>query len=98
LLDAATGKESKLPKLPAGQIAALIFTRRRWSSGSTLPLTLRISDVYSLDLKTARFTHWAKAELNGFDTSDLREPELIKWKSLTEKMISGFVYQAANNL
>ena len=52
-----------------------------------------IADVYSLDLKTGKVTHWAKTELNGFPTTGLREPELIKWKSFDGKDISGFIYK-----
>ncbi len=93
LLDTATGKEIKLPKLPAGQIGGYSFHRKTNELGFNVSSFQSIADAYSLDLKTGKITHWAKTELNGYDTSGLREPDLIQWKSFDGKMISGFVYK-----
>lgn len=93
VLDTATRKEVKLPKLPSGQIGGFDWHKKTGELGFNVSSYQSIADVYSLDLKSGKITHWAKSELNGFDTSGLREPELIKWKSFDGKMISGFVYK-----
>ena len=93
VLDAATNKQIKLPKLPAGQIGGFRWHKATNELGFNVSSYSSIADVYSLDLKTNKITHWAKSELNGFDTSGLREPQLIEWKSFDGKMISGFVYK-----
>ena len=93
VLDTSTRKEIKLPKLPAGQVGGFDWHKKTGELGFNVSSYQSLADVYSLDLKSGKITHWAKAELNGFDTSGLREPELIKWKSFDGKMISGFVYK-----
>jgi dipeptidyl aminopeptidase/acylaminoacyl peptidase len=93
VLDTSTRKEIKLPKLPAGQIGGFDWHKKTGELGFNVSSYQSLADVYSLDLKSGKITHWAKSELNGFDTSGLREPELIKWKSFDGKMISGFVYK-----
>jgi dipeptidyl aminopeptidase/acylaminoacyl peptidase len=93
VLDTSTKKEIKLPKLPSGQVGGFNFHKKTGELGFNVSSYQSIADVYSLDLKSGKITHWAKSELNGFDTSGLREPELIKWKSFDGKSISGFVYK-----
>ncbi|HKP69812.1 MAG TPA: prolyl oligopeptidase family serine peptidase [Pyrinomonadaceae bacterium] len=93
ILETASGKETKLPKMPAGQISGFSWHKKTNELRFNVTSYTSISDVYSMDLKSGKITHWAKTELNGFDTTGLREPELIKWKSFDGKMISGFVYK-----
>lgn len=90
-----TGKELKLPKLPAGQIGGSRWHKRTGELGFNVSSFQSIADAYSIDLKTGKLTHWARSELNGFDASALREPELIKWKSFDGLEISGFIYRPA---
>lgn len=93
VLDTATNKEIKLPKLPPGQIGGFTWHNKTNELGFNMISYQSIADVYSLDLGTGKLTHWAKTELNGFDTAGLREPELIKWKSFDGRTISGFAYK-----
>jgi dipeptidyl aminopeptidase/acylaminoacyl peptidase len=93
VLDTATGKEINLPKLPSGQIGGFTWHRKTGELGFNVSSYQSLADVYSLDLKSGKITHWAKSELNGFDTRGLREPELIKWKSFDGREISGFIYK-----
>lgn len=93
VLDTATNKEIKLPKLPSGTIGGYTWHRATNELGLNITSYQSIADVYSLDLKTGKITHWAKTELNGYDTAGLREPELIKWKSFDGREISGFAYK-----
>jgi len=91
LLDTATRKDRKLPKLPVGQIGGITWHKKNNELGFTVRSYESIADVYSLDTKSMNITHWAKAELNGYETKGLREPELIRWKSFDGKSISGFI-------
>ena len=93
VLDTATRKEVKLPKLPAGQIGGFDWHKKTGELGFNVTSFQSLNDVYSLDLKSGKITHWAKSELNGFDTKGLREPQLIKWKSFDGLEISGFIYK-----
>jgi dipeptidyl aminopeptidase/acylaminoacyl peptidase len=93
VLDTATRKEIKLPKLPAGQVGGFNWHKKTGELGMNITSYQSLANVYSLDLKSGKITHWAKSELNGFDTRGLREPELIKWKSFDGLEISGFIYK-----
>ena len=93
VLDTATRQEIKLPKLPAGQIGGFDWHKKTGELGFNVSSYQSLADVYSLNIKSRKITHWAKSELNGFDTSGLREPELIKWKSFDGLEISGFIYK-----
>ena len=93
IIDTATRKEIKLPTLPAGQIGGFDWHKKTGELGFNVSSYQSIADVYSMDLKSGKITHWAKSELNDFPTSGLREPELIKWKSFDGLDISGFIYK-----
>lgn len=93
VMDTTTRKTIKLPKLPAGQIGGFDWHKKTGELGFNVSSFQTLSDVYSLDLKSGKITHWAKTEMNGFPTTGLREPELVKWKSFDGKMISGFIYK-----
>lgn len=93
IIDTKTRKEIKLPKLPAGQIGGFNWHKKTGELGFNVSSYSSLSNVYSLNLKTGKITHWAKTELNGFPTTGLREPELIKWKSFDDKIITGFIYK-----
>ncbi len=91
VLDTATNKEIKLPKLPSGQIGGASFHKTTNELGFNVSSYQSILDVYSLDLKTNKLTHWAKTEMNGYETAGLRDPEPIRWKSFDGREISGFI-------
>lgn len=93
LMEAATRKDVTLPKLPAGQVGGINWHKKTGELGFNVASYQSIADVYSMDIKSGKITHWAKSELNGFDTAGLREPELIKWKSFDSLEISGFIYK-----
>jgi len=90
LLDTATKKERQLPNLP-GQVEGFNWHKTTNELGLNVSSYQTIADVYSLDTATMKLTHWAKTELNGYETKGLREPELVRWKSFDGKMISGFL-------
>ena len=93
VMDTTTRKEIALPKLPPGQVGGFDWHKKTGELALNISSYQSIADVYSLDLKTGKITQWAKTELNGFPTTGLREPELIKWKSFDGRDISGFIYK-----
>lgn len=93
VLDTATNKEIKLPKLPSGQVGGIRWHKKTGELGLNITSFTSLTDAYSVDLRTGKLTHWAKTELNGYETKGLREPELIKWKSFDGLEISGFMYK-----
>lgn len=93
VLDTKTNKEIRLPKLPAGQVGGIRWHKKTGELGMNISSFATLTDAYSLDLKTGKLTHWAKTELNGYETKGLREPELIKWRSFDGLEISGFIYK-----
>lgn len=93
LMDTKTHKEIKLPKLPAGEVSGFSWHRKTNELGLNIVSYTSLLDVYSLDIKTGKLTHWTKTELNGYPTEGLREPELIRWKSFDNRVISGFLYR-----
>ncbi len=95
VLDTKTNKEIKMPKLPAGQVGGFSWHKKTGELGMNITSFSTLTDVYSLDFKTGKLTHWAQTELNGYETKGLREPELIKWKSFDGLDISGFIYKPA---
>ncbi len=96
LIDTATGKERRLPKLPVGTVEGVAWHKNGKDLALNLTSNSTYSDIYSLDVVTMKLERWASAELNGFDTKGLSAPELIRWKSFDSKMISGFLYRPSN--
>lgn len=96
LIDAATGKERPLP----GRREHLtgVFTGLSWhKSGRWLGLTMdsgrKTADAYSLDVTTGKLEQWTFSETGGVDTRQFVDPELVRWKSVVGRTISGFLYR-----
>jgi dipeptidyl aminopeptidase/acylaminoacyl peptidase len=92
VLDVESGKEMRLPKLPAGVISNL-----RWhENGRDLAFSLNTSqspsDVYSVDIQSAKLDRWTMSETGGIQPQSLVEPKLITWKSFDGRQISGWLY------
>ncbi|MCW3110823.1 MAG: peptidase prolyl oligopeptidase [Segetibacter sp.] len=51
------------------------------------------TDLYVISTSTGKTERWTESEMGGIVASELKAPELIKWKSLDEKEISGFYYK-----
>ncbi len=93
VINAETKKELPLPKLPVGLVGGIGWH----SDNTTLALNINsarsTNDVYSLDVSTGKLERWTESETGGLNVNNFSEPELIKWKSFDEKMISGFMYK-----
>lgn len=93
VLDLATGKKIKLPKLPSGTIGGVEWHNNNRDLGFTLSSAKSPADAYSIDITSGKVERWTESETGGLNTAMNVEPELIKWKSFDGVEISAFVYR-----
>lgn len=93
VLDAVTRNEKPLPPLPKGVISGLSWHQDSRNLGFDLSSARSSSDVYSLDIQTAKLERWTFSESGGLDAANLVEPQLIHWNSWDGRAISGFLYR-----
>ena len=92
VLDLKPGKPRSLPKLPTGQITALHWSENNRDVAFSLNSAQSPSDVYSVDVQTAKLDRWTYSETGGVPSQNFVEPKLLKWKSFDGKEISGWLY------
>jgi dipeptidyl aminopeptidase/acylaminoacyl peptidase len=95
VMNAATGAERRLPKLPTGLISDVRWRRSGAELGFTRSSARAPADVYSLELATGTLTRWTESETAGLNTGAFAEAELIHWPSFDGRAISGFLYKPA---
>jgi dipeptidyl aminopeptidase/acylaminoacyl peptidase len=93
LMDAATGREKPAPKLPPGSVVGLSWHKSGNDLGFMLTSARSPTDVYSLDVKSGKVERWTESETGGLNLEQFAEPELVKWKSFDDRVISGFLYR-----
>lgn len=93
LLNVATGKKEKLPRLPVGVIGGVGWHKNGRHIGFTMSSARSSTDVFSIDTKTGKLERWTFSESGGLNVENFPEPELIRWKSFDGRMISGFMYR-----
>ena len=91
LMDAATGRQLSVPKLPVGLVNGLVWHKNNRDLGFSLTSATTPGDAYSLDVTNGRLERWTASE-SAVNAEGFREPELVRWKSFDGKMISGFLY------
>jgi dipeptidyl aminopeptidase/acylaminoacyl peptidase len=91
LLDTATGKERKKPEIPVGIIGGLQWHKNNRDLGFNFLDSRHRADAHSLEVTTGKLQRWTFSETGGIDTSDFSAPELIRWKSFDDRMISGWL-------
>ncbi len=96
LLDAATGKELSIEKLPVGVIGGWGFTNDDSRLAVTVNTPQTPGDVYVLDLKKKSFTRWTFSEVGGLNTDLFVVPKLIEYKTFDGKMIPAYYYSPEN--
>ncbi|GAB3358881.1 S9 family peptidase [Lysobacter tyrosinilyticus] len=93
--------EVKLPALPIGVLGGFNFS----PDGQRLALTLNSatspSDVYVIDLASAKLTRWTQSEVGGLDASKFVAPTLIRYPTFDKvngktRSIPAFYYRPAN--
>jgi len=93
VINAATGAERRIPKLPAGLIGNVTWRRAGAELAFSFTSARSGEDAYSLDLVTGRLVRWIESETGGLNTADFAEPELIHWSSFDGRSVSGFLYK-----
>jgi len=93
VINAATGAERRLPKLPSGLISDVRWRKTGAELGFTRSSARAPADAYSLDLASGRVTRWTESETAGLNLSDFAEAELVHWPSFDGRAISGFLYK-----
>jgi len=92
LYDAHTLKERTRPKLPPGNVGTVSWHLDGHNLAFTMESARHPLDVFSLETRTGKVERWTESETGGLDASGAREPELVKWKSFDDRMISGYLY------
>jgi len=92
VIDAATGKELPLPKLPVGVIGSMRWHKNSHELGFSLNNARGPGDVYSLDVNTGKLERWTSSE-TAVKAEAFPQAELVRWKSFDGKEISGFLYK-----
>jgi dipeptidyl aminopeptidase/acylaminoacyl peptidase len=93
VIDAATGAERRIPKLPAGLISDVRWRKTGAELGFTRTSARAPADAYSLELATGTLTRWTESETAGLNTGDFAEAELVHWPGFDGRAISGFLYK-----
>ncbi|MCC7376236.1 MAG: S9 family peptidase [Verrucomicrobiales bacterium] len=93
VLELATEKEKRLPKLPAGVAAGLKWHANGRDLGFTLSSARSPNDVYSVDVRKQTVTRWTASETGGLNASRFAEPEWVRVKSFDGQEVSGFIYR-----
>jgi len=93
LLNATSGKELPLPKLPHGVISHPQWHKNNRDLAFEFNSANVNDDVYSIDVTTGKIDRWTESETGGMDISSVSEPDLIHWKSWDGRSISGFLYR-----
>jgi dipeptidyl aminopeptidase/acylaminoacyl peptidase len=93
LLDAAKGQEQPAPQLPMGIIGGFQWHKNNQDLGFGMASARSTSDVYALDVRTGKVERWTMSETGSMNVEHFVEPELIRWRSFDDRMISGFLYR-----
>lgn len=93
VIDAASGREVALPSLPRGQVGSVRWHPNGNELGFTLSSSKSPSDVYSIDLATAKLERWTWSETGGLNPESNVDPELVKMQSFDKTPISAFAYR-----
>jgi len=93
ILNTATGRFKRLPKLPIGQVYSLRWHQNSRDLGFTLISAKFTADAYSLNVRNNKIERWTLSETGGLNTSNFTDAELVRWKSFDGRTISGFLYR-----
>ena len=93
LLDTATGRDRRVPQLPAGVLSDLKWHANGHDLGFSLKHANSPADAYSLEVPTGELSRWTKSETGGLDAANFRQPSLIRTNSFDGLAISALVYR-----
>lgn len=90
LMEVATRKYRRIEKLPSGLLSGGSWHRNNRHVAFTSGSMRSANDVYVFDVETGAVVRWTESEMGGLVSSDLRDAELIRWKSFDGLEITGF--------
>jgi dipeptidyl aminopeptidase/acylaminoacyl peptidase len=93
VMDTTTKAKRQVPNLPVGVLSLGPWNAKDTEFAVTISTAQSSSDVFSIDANSLALTRWTESEMGGLVPSDLRNAELVEWKSFDGKAISGFLYQ-----
>ncbi|MCF7960982.1 MAG: prolyl oligopeptidase family serine peptidase, partial [Pirellula sp.] len=93
VMDTATKVKRQVPNLPVGVLSLGPWNAKDTEFAVTISSAQSSSDVFSIDSNSLALTRWTESEMGGIVPSELRNAELVEWKSFDGKAISGFLYQ-----
>lgn len=93
LFDTAAKKHKPVEGLPVGVIGGLEWHENDRDLGLVLASARSTADVYSVDVDSGNIERWTESEIGGLNAQSFAVPELVKWKSFDDRMISGFLYR-----
>lgn len=106
VLSLPSHKPVKLPALPVGLVVNVGFSPDGKRLAVTMNSATSPSDVYVIDLGSAKFTRWTQSEVGGLDPSKFVAPTLVHYPTFDQvdgdrtngsrRMIPAFYYRPAN--
>ena len=92
VLDAMTGKESHCTSAQVlTGVIGIGWHKNSVDLGFSQDSAKKNTDAYSLNIKTGKIERWTSSE-TAIDMSQFVEPQLVKWKSVDDREITGFLY------
>jgi dipeptidyl aminopeptidase/acylaminoacyl peptidase len=82
-----------ITSLPKGQIGGASWRPKSEDFVFGFSSASNNSDIYTYSFETFKVERWTESELGGIVASNLRDEELIRWKSFDGLEISGFLYR-----
>jgi dipeptidyl aminopeptidase/acylaminoacyl peptidase len=92
LLDTASGRERRAPKLPVGVAGGIQWRKNNRELGLTLTSARNPAEAYSLNVPTGHLERWTESETGSINTRAFAEPGVVRWKSFDGRLISGWLY------
>ncbi|MGZ4789606.1 MAG: S9 family peptidase [Terriglobales bacterium] len=92
VMDLASGREMRLPKVPTGLIFGLRWHENNRDLAFGVTSARSTVDAYSINLDSGRLDRWTTSETGGLNPDSFVEPQLVKWKSFDGKEISAWLY------
>jgi dipeptidyl aminopeptidase/acylaminoacyl peptidase len=95
VLSTETNQYAPVSNQPVGLISSLKWAHDSKSIGITYSNYTTGGDAFEYNITSAQFIRWTESELGGIDAGNLQPPQLISWKSVDQKLISGYLYKAS---
>ena len=92
LMNAQTGKEIIIPKLPVGIVSGVEWHENGRDLAFNISSARSPNDIYSLDVKAGKVERWTESETGGLNAQNFSEPLLVRYKSFDGLDLSAFLY------